>query len=132
MVMTPEQKYEFDMEKKRFEEQKEGLKRALQDEKIILEKEKNEYLIQSRKLTKDQKMFKIKEKQFKKDQMEAKILVETHEKQITAFEMEKKDYLIDNEQKQKYFNDLDVHFQKLRKELDDEWNVKAANEKWRN
>ena len=31
-----------------------------------------------------------------------------------------------------YFNDLDVHFQKLRKELDDEWNVKAANEKWRN
>ena len=126
------QKYEFDMEKKRFEEQKEGLKRALQDEKIILEKEKNEYLIQSRKLTKDQKMFKIKEKQFKKDQMEAKILVETHEKQITAFEMEKKDYLIDNEQKQKYFNDLDVHFQKLRKELDDEWNVKAANEKWRN
>ena len=61
------QKYEFDMEKKRFEEQKEGLKRALQDEKIILEKEKNEYLIQSRKLTKDQKMFKIKEKQFKKD-----------------------------------------------------------------
>ena len=51
---------------------------------------------------------------------------------MKQFESEKKDHLEEVEEKQRYYRELDAHYKSMRKELDEEWDLKAANEKWRN
>ena len=46
-----------------------------------------------------------------------------------AVESEKKDHLEEVEEKQRYYRELDAHYKSMRKELDEEWDLKAANEK---
>ena len=91
----------------------------------------NECSISARKLEKEQKLFKIKEKQFKKIE-NINVLMETHANKMKQFESEKKDHLEEVEEKKRYYQELDAHYKSMRKELDEEWDLKAANEKWRN
>ena len=64
-----------------------------------------------------------------KDQANVNVLMETHANKMKQFESEKKDHLEEVEEKQRYYRELDAHYKSMRKELDEEWDLKAANEK---
>ena len=92
-------KAEFEQEKGEWEQRLQERERALGDKAHNIETKMNECSISARKLEKEQKLFKIKEKQFKKDQANINVLMETHANKMKQFESEKKDHLEEVEEK---------------------------------